>query len=1257
MYNSTLHNDSVKFLVGVNTSYKGKTGKDRVSGAGFWKNTEHTAQSLADHIAKGYGWMPSLIDKGHKRWQVHCNTAHVLAADIDNEMTLEQAKEHPFIKQYAILIIESSSSTSEHNKFRVVFRYQQPIKGWENIRALNTYLIHEILGVADKSCKDASRFFFGAENRPVIFLNEDARLPQSFIDAAFAYRKKEEAIAAERQRKAEEFSNLIRESVNITDLRSIAVQALSYTSQRIIKGETYDEVFRCLASLVHEFGESDAVSMMEAHSPSYRSKDGEWDVSKTARSIARGSSSGKQCRIGTLFDYAVKGGWSFPPELKKLQQEYVLAHGGGLGYQKPKSGDYKKKKIEQVKERLNPEERAIAKKVINIVPGSTPVNPLEVQANESQFKQWKTFTTKFTHNYEICCKYLSVDLFKDKIDINTWGFFGRSPLGSGKTYMLKPNDEKKTPGLIAHIEKLHGHTAENPIGGGVLGYRNVLLGQTKEAIGGELIAEVSESDKKKPGIWLLGCVNSMDKFPPGFFKGKILVLDELNSVIEHKVAGSTCYDNRTAIFNGFAEAVRDAAFIVCLDANMSDWAVDFITSLKNPSSELNVLKLNNATTSKDDIQVEVIATFSQKEITQKIMELAPLYYAKGLSIAIASDSQRFLEKISNILTEMGFYVLRLDSKTTHMETVMAFITKPESVPTPFCLSFSPVCDSGLNASDPRFAHVFAYFCGVIGTTSQMQMLRRPRAATKMTISCVPYTRMNLSSAGRKTEYIEDQKAAFLSTEKFFAPEVFQEAKAKWEASEEGIHYKTLWDLKFYRNYERKNTLECLIEILKVHGYSPTLIDDGTTTGQMQEELVEHRKLEAIAISESRMITDQQAEELESRSPWTQQEIREYRAWEIRTEFSDWGDNWTPEWIFEKDTELINRFDYKERLKEVGKIIQIKDATGIFNANDITARQAESLRIKVALTPKERYELDRYKIKQELFGIEHKDGGKFWNIDGIVEISKRLYNITDLKIRWAYENLEKAREMRQWKWISDLEEDRFIGDCLQNHYGKAKLLKELNLDELPEEFTGDTDLVRELASIARSKKVRLRRTLGVVKGQMENIPWLNRLLFIIGKKTTMTGRVRGESRTYKIAEDDELGKAIYECVSVTLEKQYQNGLEAIQRSKNMVHNHGQVVQVKADNSTEQDASTTQNSTTEPIVVVGGDIEIAKIRRYDRFLYRGHEAIYLRAVFGDLEFYFPVLKRVIPIAPAFTGELIRLDGLPSIEQQNWIDQNIA
>jgi hypothetical protein len=247
-------------------------------------------------------------------------------------------------------------------------------------------------------------------------------------------------------------------------------------------------------------------------------------------------------------------------------------------------------------------------------------------------------------------------------------------------------------------------------------------------------------------------------------------------------------------------------------------------------------------------------------------------------------------------------------------------------------------------------------------------------------------------------------------------------------------------------------------------------------------------------------------------------------------------------------------------------------------------------------------------------------------------------------------------MRTWKWISDLEEDRFIGDCLQNYYGKAKLLQELKLDELPEEFDGNSELVKELAEIARSKKVRLRQTLGAVKGQMENIPWVKKLLGIMGKKIAMTGRTRGESRTYKVAEDDELGKAIYDCVSATLEKQYQHGLETCHAHQDMVHNQASVVQdleIKSDTGNHA----TQKNAPQEVVIVSGDVEVAKIRRYDRFLYRGHEAIFIKTLFGDLDFYFPLLQRVISIAPAYTGELIRLEGLPSVDQRNYIEQNIA
>lgn len=185
---------------GANFQVIGKGHAKNLSYAGAWQKVRTSWAELASHIGKGHPWMPALLDGNAKRWQSNANYAELLALDIDEGMTIGEAIAHPFISQHCSLGIESASSTTEHNKFRLAFRLPHAATDWQSIRICNRYLAH-IIGSADPACKDANRFFFGAPGRSPFLLNESVSLPERFIDEALAWH---EDIEKEEQRKEEQ---------------------------------------------------------------------------------------------------------------------------------------------------------------------------------------------------------------------------------------------------------------------------------------------------------------------------------------------------------------------------------------------------------------------------------------------------------------------------------------------------------------------------------------------------------------------------------------------------------------------------------------------------------------------------------------------------------------------------------------------------------------------------------------------------------------------------------------------------------------------------------------------------------------------------------------------------------------------------------------------------------------------------------------------------------------------------------------------
>lgn len=293
----------IEIRYGANFKIIGKADPQKLSFGGAWKTTKGTIADLAAHIGKGHPWMPALLNGNRQRWQTNANAACVLALDIDEGMTLAEAQGHPFIRQHAALIIESASSTNEHNKFRIVFILPTVLQGWENIRLCNKYLAH-VVGSADPACKDASRYFFGAPGRSPVLLNESATLPDAFVDEAKAW---DAAIAAEHEKRAEAERQRWEEwrSANPdSDPNELILQALDYADP----DESYSDWLGIGATLKALGFPCHVWDGWSAKGSKYQSGECErkW---RTFRS--------PEARPGHLFNLAKRGGFQFPKQSRK----------------------------------------------------------------------------------------------------------------------------------------------------------------------------------------------------------------------------------------------------------------------------------------------------------------------------------------------------------------------------------------------------------------------------------------------------------------------------------------------------------------------------------------------------------------------------------------------------------------------------------------------------------------------------------------------------------------------------------------------------------------------------------------------------------------------------------------------------------------------------------------------------------------------------------------------------------------------------
>ena len=292
------------FFIGINTKIIGKNGADQLSHAGAWALAQLNLAGLADHIGKGHPWMPAQLDEGQPRQQRYSNRAAVLALDIDGGMTIAQAMAHPFIAAHCGLGIESASSTPEHHKFRLVFQLGVTVEGHESIRICNRYLAH-LVGSADPSCKDASRYFFGAPGRKEFLLNEAATLPASFVEDAIAWHEAAVAKAAA----AAEANRRRWAAMPKSQSGDVVRDALGYIRPYTPNERRYGDLIAMIGGVLNECGADGELLLQE-----WDGGRGEWGHGGFDRILdsVRTSQPTRKATLGTLFYLAKQEGFRYP---------------------------------------------------------------------------------------------------------------------------------------------------------------------------------------------------------------------------------------------------------------------------------------------------------------------------------------------------------------------------------------------------------------------------------------------------------------------------------------------------------------------------------------------------------------------------------------------------------------------------------------------------------------------------------------------------------------------------------------------------------------------------------------------------------------------------------------------------------------------------------------------------------------------------------------------------------------------------------
>ena len=129
-----------------------------------WNPFDLTAPEVEETIRLGLPISAQFLNGHRKTKNFKC--AGVLAADVDDGMTLQEAQDHAFVRHHAGFVHTTASHTEARHRFRIVFLLDEAIvtaRDWADA----------LLGLAlllgsDRSATDAARLFYG-NSRAEIF--------------------------------------------------------------------------------------------------------------------------------------------------------------------------------------------------------------------------------------------------------------------------------------------------------------------------------------------------------------------------------------------------------------------------------------------------------------------------------------------------------------------------------------------------------------------------------------------------------------------------------------------------------------------------------------------------------------------------------------------------------------------------------------------------------------------------------------------------------------------------------------------------------------------------------------------------------------------------------------------------------------------------------------------------------------------------------------------------------------------------------
>jgi hypothetical protein len=218
-------------------------------------------------------------------------------------------------------------------------------------------------------------------------------------------------------------------------------------------------------------------------------------------------------------------------------------------------------------------------------------------------------------------KYISINITKL---LNYNYIFLKSPTGTGKTTLLKNIID------TINIKKILSITS-----------RVNLAGEHMKALDLSFYLDLRVDDFKYCDNLVIQ-LESLRKCNYKLFKNGIVILDEVNSLLSH-LRSPTLNNKRKEIYMYLIELIKNAKYVICLDADLSDWNIKFLEEIK----QMNYIVYYNTIQNK----LNNIATFYK--CPQSVIDIMENQIKNKIYFIACFDSLKQMNKVIEYLSKFG----------------------------------------------------------------------------------------------------------------------------------------------------------------------------------------------------------------------------------------------------------------------------------------------------------------------------------------------------------------------------------------------------------------------------------------------------------------------------------------------------------------------------------------------------------------------------------------------------------------------------